>query len=120
MDPGTAWELGYAEARGKPIFLWTSDGRELIDRISGKPTHDGWRDHNGHAIEHFGAVENLTITMPDTFVYDGPERAIRTAAESLAHLNVRRDAKISLVRAVALAGAVTLVAGLLANVFIWK
>src|ERR1019366_10277208 len=35
MDPGTAWECGYAEAIGKLVFYWTNDPRVLRDRIEG-------------------------------------------------------------------------------------
>ncbi|MEP9380370.1 nucleoside 2-deoxyribosyltransferase [Aquabacter sp. CN5-332] len=120
MDPGTAWELGYAEARGKPVFLWTVDRSELIDRIPGAPSDNGWRDGDGHAIEDFGAIENLMITMPDTFVYDDPEKAIRAATEALSYIKVRRGMQVGIARAFVMAGAAALVAGLLANFFIWK
>src|SRR5262245_51292625 len=27
MDPGTAFEIGYAEAVGKPVYLWSTEPR---------------------------------------------------------------------------------------------
>jgi nucleoside 2-deoxyribosyltransferase len=58
-DVGTAWEMAYATAKGKPVFAWSSDPRPLVARIRavGK---DG-RDAEGHLAENFGLAENLMI-----------------------------------------------------------
>ena len=79
MDPGTAWELGYAQARGKPVFLWSAAGGDLLSRIETTPDGDRWRDGDGHLVENFGARENLMIAPAGTHVHDGPESAIAAA-----------------------------------------
>jgi len=48
MDPGTAFEIGYAVAKGKPVYCYTTQAR----------------DENGDAIEDFGLTENLMIDSP--------------------------------------------------------
>lgn len=68
MDPGTAFEIGYMVARGKPVMLYTQETRPLVDRVSEWSGPDGTsidggqvRDKNGHAIENYGLMENLMI-----------------------------------------------------------
>ncbi len=63
MDPGTAWEIGYAVARGLPVFAYSHDRRSYAERVG--PTGHGPRgpvDADGLLIEDFGLVENLMIT----------------------------------------------------------
>jgi len=69
MDPGTAFEVGYFAAVGKPVVCYTEHDQELIDRV------DAWagegqmslsiqgevRDPQGHLVENFGLRENLMI-----------------------------------------------------------
>lgn len=66
MDPGTAFELGYMVAQGKPVMVYTQAIDSLVDRVadwSGGLTREAGvlRDHNGHAVENFGLFENLMI-----------------------------------------------------------
>lgn len=56
MDPGTAWEIGFAVARGLPVFAYSSDLRTYAERVGG-----GRTDERGLLIEDFGLVENLMI-----------------------------------------------------------
>ncbi len=84
MDPGTAWEIGFAEAIGKPVFLWSSDTRPMIERITGELDIDHgtlMRDADGLLIEDHGAPKNLMITR--SFVYHRPAQAIDQAAAFL-------------------------------------
>ncbi|HSI39732.1 MAG TPA: nucleoside 2-deoxyribosyltransferase [Xanthobacteraceae bacterium] len=81
MDPGTAFELGYAQARGRPLFLWSVDARPLRDRIPAVGA--GLRDAAGDLIEDFGLSENLMITPPGAVVHTAPEAAIAAAAACL-------------------------------------
>ncbi len=69
MDPGTAFEVGYFAALGKPVVCYTEHDQPLIDRV------DAWsgegqmslssqgevRDVEGHLVENFGLRENLMI-----------------------------------------------------------
>ncbi len=59
-DPGTAYEMGYAKAKGKPVYGYTNDTRQLIERIN-----EGYPDtvSDGQtSIEQFGLGENLMIS----------------------------------------------------------
>lgn len=112
MDPGTAWEIGFAEARGVPVFLWSSDPRALAERIPGTPGHDGLRDADGHLLEDFGQPENLMIAPPGVTVWPSPEAAVAAAAEMLA---LRQSLRLGLLPKVLIALAASIVAGYVAR-----
>ncbi|QLG89182.1 nucleoside 2-deoxyribosyltransferase [Chitinibacter bivalviorum] len=57
-DSGTAFEIGYARALGKPIILWLADvneGQTLRDRIGAEV------DSAGMSVEDFCAPLNLML-----------------------------------------------------------
>ena len=65
MDPGTAFEIGYAIAQGKPLACYTQEGRILIHRI---PITDQTsvhlpQDDQGYFVENFDLNENLMIKI---------------------------------------------------------
>lgn len=62
MDPGTAYEIGYAEALGKPVFLWSETTATLAGRT---PAGAPGVDPQGWMIEDFGLAENLMIGSND-------------------------------------------------------
>jgi nucleoside 2-deoxyribosyltransferase len=76
-DVGTAWEIGYAHARGRPVFAWSRDLRPLTQRIPGTKG----RDAEGWLIEDFGLVENLMIaaTLTDRTVHPDLSAAAKAA-----------------------------------------
>lgn len=76
MDVGTAWEIGYAEALGKPVFLWMDKPSLMIERIP--PVSNG-SDANGALVEDFGLVENLMIGSAEHGVMDSFEAAAAKA-----------------------------------------
>lgn len=88
MDPGTAWELGYAAALRKPIFPFSYDLRPLLDRTlrMAPPLvavdHE-FRDANGMLIENFCLPENLMIACSVKSIYDCAAEAIFAAADSI-------------------------------------
>lgn len=112
MDPGTAFEIGYAEARGKPVFLWSADARPLAERHP--PAADG-RDGEGHLVEDWGKPENLMIVPDGRLVAAGPGEAIAEAVAALGFTVRNRDLQRRTRRAVAVALAVSLAAALLAG-----
>ena len=60
VDDGTAFELGFAVARGMPVFGYADDLRPLAERIA--PRAPGERvDRNGLDIEDFGEPFNAMI-----------------------------------------------------------
>jgi nucleoside 2-deoxyribosyltransferase len=69
-DPGTAFEIGFAAALGKPVFAYmnvmSEDEAELRERVDilfgAQLGEDGaWRDPDGAEIEDFGLPENLML-----------------------------------------------------------
>lgn len=66
-DVGTVFELGLLIGLGKPVFGYTNDPRDLIDRLRerGPLTRDEanalWRDHDNMMVEDFGNADNLMI-----------------------------------------------------------
>jgi nucleoside 2-deoxyribosyltransferase len=50
-DPGTAWEMGFMRALGRPVVAWT----EALDDYSARIAPDGL------AVEDFGLADNLML-----------------------------------------------------------
>jgi nucleoside 2-deoxyribosyltransferase len=92
MDAGTAVEIGFAAALGKPVFLYTGDGRDLLERtayfwgcLGGTLTRDeagAWRDPEGLLVEDFGLAENLMVH--GVAVRPEPWRSLEEAATAAA------------------------------------
>lgn len=74
MDPGTSWEIGYAMALAKPVWVYTTANGNMADRVT---------DLGGfEKVENFGMPENLMICIPAKRpFYDTPEQAIAAAAK---------------------------------------
>lgn len=63
-DPGTAFELGFMTALGKPAFAYSHEAGSLLERMrqAGQaPRPDAAKDGNGLAIEDFGLADNLML-----------------------------------------------------------
>lgn len=70
-DPGTAYELGFFRALGKPVLgytnvsgtLWqrTRDQLAIGDRLRNGHSERGLEDDGGYLIENFGMVDNLML-----------------------------------------------------------
>ncbi|MBC6981067.1 nucleoside 2-deoxyribosyltransferase [Caulobacter sp. 17J80-11] len=69
-DAGTAFEVGFAAALGKPVFAYLNvvdeeeaDHRDRVERMIGAEIDaDGeWRDSYGCTVEDFGLPENLML-----------------------------------------------------------
>ena len=58
MDVGTAFEMGYMAAQGKPVYGYSNDGRLYGDRVTA--TEPGL-DEMGQAIESFEMHDNLMM-----------------------------------------------------------
>lgn len=88
MDPGTAYEIGYAKALRKPVFAWTSDRRDLVAKMQ-TAGRAYWGkagqviDEQGHWIENFGLVENLMIATGIESLHGNPASAIDACADYL-------------------------------------
>jgi len=50
-DPGTAWEMGFMRALGRPVWAWTEEPRDLAARVP----------PDGLLVEAFGLADNLML-----------------------------------------------------------
>ncbi|MCW9033139.1 MAG: nucleoside 2-deoxyribosyltransferase [Rhodospirillales bacterium] len=71
LDPGCAFEIGYAAALGKPIIAWSMDRSDYLSRTSGayggnlrQDDKGVWRDPTADEVENFGLADNLMIVVP--------------------------------------------------------
>lgn len=65
-DVGTAYEMGFAKALGKPVYAYTNDSRLFLARnLASLPevscVEGKYRDAAGLAIENFALVDNLML-----------------------------------------------------------
>ncbi|MBI4782890.1 MAG: nucleoside 2-deoxyribosyltransferase [Oscillatoriophycideae cyanobacterium NC_groundwater_1537_Pr4_S-0.65um_50_18] len=58
MDVGTAFEMGYMAAQGKPVFGYSNDGRIYADRVTASAPGI---DEQGQSIEPFETHDNLML-----------------------------------------------------------
>ena len=83
-DVGTVFELGFMAAMGKPVFAYSNDGRDLLDRLHVVPGltqyGGGWCDADGMAAEDFGLADNLMLD--ETLALQGRRIHRRDAADT--------------------------------------
>lgn len=70
MDTGTAFEIGYAAAKGKKILVYMSSSATLVEKY-------GTEDENGRLVEDFGYPLNLMIAESAVIVYGTFEDCIK-------------------------------------------
>lgn len=69
VDPGTAYELGFMRAMGKPVLGYTNVGGSLLDRtarcfaggLRPRAPGQGMEDPDGLLVEDFDLIDNLMI-----------------------------------------------------------
>lgn len=64
MDAGTAFEMGYMAARGKPVLGYSNAGGESYlqrARVAGVTSAAGTLDEDGMVVEDFGLVDNIML-----------------------------------------------------------
>jgi nucleoside 2-deoxyribosyltransferase len=83
-DVGTAWEVGYAVARGTPVWAFSDVQGPLTARISTREAPAGV-DALGLAVEDFGLADNLMLVegLADRAVHSSFEAAIARVAARL-------------------------------------
>jgi nucleoside 2-deoxyribosyltransferase len=95
-DVGTAYEAGFMDALGKPVFGYMNVTDTFFDRVKAfnggrldKDANGDFRDAYGMAAENFGLMENLMIEWavrpaPDRcwIVCDVPESEIYTSLKA--------------------------------------
>lgn len=75
-DSGTAFELGYAYARGKQILGYLEDTRPLLEKLSSQEKYPG-RDDWGYSVEDFGLPVNLMLGCAAEIVQGGFEDCLQ-------------------------------------------
>ncbi|MBN6742684.1 nucleoside 2-deoxyribosyltransferase [Acidithiobacillus sp. MC6.1] len=82
-DSGTVFEIGYAAAGNKQVFLWTLDDTPLWDRLIAADrmvldAHgNGTHDRDGNLVEDFGSPVNAMLAVDPTY------RSLREACEAI-------------------------------------
>lgn len=71
-DSGTAFEVGYACARGKKVYLYLSDARSMREKL-------GEADKAGFSVENFGLPVNLMLACAATVVEGDFTAAVKRA-----------------------------------------
>ncbi len=79
-DSGTCFEVGYAVAKGKPVFGYIPEHGSFAQRIRQRHPHaigpDGVLDTQGWSIEEFGLPLNLMLSVPAPLVVGDADTAI--------------------------------------------
>lgn len=74
MDSGTAFEVGYATAKGKQVYGYLSDGRTQVEKI-------GLVDDKGFTVENFDMPINLMIGCSAKIIIGTLEDALKQIAQ---------------------------------------
>lgn len=84
-DSGTAFEIGYAAARGKPVWAYADDARPMAQRIAtGTDAEGNPLDAQGNLVENFGLGLNLMLACSVTLVQGGPDDCLQAIAAAYA------------------------------------
>lgn len=90
VDSGTAFEVGYAIAQGKPVVGHIKQADTVIERIKayyGPLVFDAgdacWRDSQGNLAENFELPTNLMLAVPVLIVIGTLETALQAMQQRL-------------------------------------
>jgi len=83
-DSGTAFEVGYAIAKGKPVYGYLTDVRTQRER------HCGSKDADGLLVEDFELPINLMLGVPVTLVAGGLQQALERLNATLTATEAER------------------------------
>jgi nucleoside 2-deoxyribosyltransferase len=78
-DSGTAFEVGYAVALGKPVWAYTGQHETLVERIAVATDPDDPQravDQDGYTVEDFGLNLNLMLACSATIVVGDAEACL--------------------------------------------
>ncbi|OZI77054.1 nucleoside 2-deoxyribosyltransferase [Bordetella genomosp. 12] len=80
-DSGTAFEVGYAVALGKPVWAYAEDARPLIEQQPVRRDTDGrYVDAQGYTVEDFGLPLNLMLACGARWVQGDARACLRRLA----------------------------------------
>jgi nucleoside 2-deoxyribosyltransferase len=84
-DAGTAWEMGYAEALGKPVVAWSEEPGDYRSRVASDVDPKGtyWCRQHGMIVEDFGLTENLMLAAGPHAVQRDFDAALRMVKDLL-------------------------------------
>lgn len=74
MDVGTAFEIGYAAAKGKKILVYMDDTSTLVEKY-------GTSDEKGRFVEDFGYPLNLMISESAEIIKGTFEDAVKRISQ---------------------------------------
>ncbi|TGP40298.1 nucleoside 2-deoxyribosyltransferase [bacterium M00.F.Ca.ET.228.01.1.1] len=81
-DSGTAFEIGFAAALGKPIWAYREDVTELRERVPCSATVLGDVCERGYLVEDFGLPVNLMLACAAQIVQGGPLACLRAICDA--------------------------------------
>lgn len=86
-DSGTCFEVGYAIARGKPVYGYVPEDGSLAERIRARcPQYLGagtGNDARGWQLEEFGLPLNLMLAVPCVMVVGDADAALQRLRRDL-------------------------------------
>ncbi|WP_233235933.1 nucleoside 2-deoxyribosyltransferase [Bordetella sp. LUAb4] len=89
-DSGTAFEVGYAIALGKPVWAYTQQAGSIVEQVSVGQACDaaGPRhvDANGYTVEDFGMNLNLMLACSATVVVGDAGECLHRIARHLGRI----------------------------------
>lgn len=84
-DSGTAFEVGYAIALGKPVWAYVDHAETLVQRVATASADDPPRhvDAQGYTVEDFGLNLNLMLACSARVVVGDAQRCLQEMAPAL-------------------------------------
>ena len=82
-DSGTAFEVGYAVALDKPVWVYTDDARPLVKQVASirSPGTSVYTDTSGYTVEEFGLNLNLMLACSTQVVIGSVEDCLAEMAQ---------------------------------------
>ena len=81
-DSGTAFEVGYAIALGKAVWVYTDDAQPLVQRLAVARRDDRYVDDQGYTVEDFGLNLNLMLACSATVVTGDAAQCLSRMAQA--------------------------------------
>jgi nucleoside 2-deoxyribosyltransferase len=83
-DSGTVFEVGWAVARGIPVWAYTEAARPLVEQIPSTRRGPDFVDAEGYTVEDFGLNLNLMIACSVETVIGDAQACLRRIAGEMA------------------------------------
>jgi nucleoside 2-deoxyribosyltransferase len=85
-DSGTVFEVGFATALGKPVWVYTDENRSLVGQVAVDKQLPGgpYTDSLGYTVEDFGLNLNLMIACTANTVIGDAEACLADMAQHAA------------------------------------